>query len=64
MAIVLQEYNNPNTVKFDLVISCSWVAWLRSNAAVLDNNTVKVRAEGQHQGHLEEVELLVVRIPQ
>lgn len=54
MAIVLQDYNNTDTVKFEL-ISRSWVAQLRSNAAELDN-TGKMRAEGQHQSHTEEVE--------
>lgn len=53
MAIVLQEYNNANTVKRELV-SWSGVAWLRSN-------TVKVRAEGQHQGRMEEGRSYVVK---
>lgn len=53
MAIVLQEYNNTSTVKPELV-SWSRVAWLRSN-------TVKVRAEGQHQGRMEEGRSYVVK---
>lgn len=52
MAIVFQNHEIPNTLKFELVF-CSWVAWLHFNAATLDN-TVTMKAEGQHWGQKEQ----------